>query len=146
MNMIRGAIAGALALSLTAGSAAADERDHRRGAERSRHEGARVESHRFNEHDLGRWRGGRWYDGRHSGRVGWWWIVGGIWYFYPAAVYPYPNPYLPPGVVVQAVPAPSNAPQYWYYCANPRGYYPYVPACRVIWQPVPARPPAGMAR
>jgi hypothetical protein len=28
--------------------------------------------------------------------------------------------------------------QYWYYCQNPAGYYPYVPQCSVAWQPVPA--------
>lgn len=146
MNMVRGAIAATLVLSVAAGFAAADERDYHRGAERSQHERARVESHRFNEHDLGRWRAGHWHHGRHSGRLGWWWIVGGAWYFYPTAVYPYPDPYLPPGVVVAPVPAPSSAPQYWYYCANPAGYYPYVPACRVAWQRVPASPPAGMTR
>jgi hypothetical protein len=27
---------------------------------------------------------------------------------------------------------------YWYYCHHPRGYYPYVAACRVPWQGVPA--------
>jgi hypothetical protein len=146
MKILHGAIAVALALSVAAGSAAADERDHRRGAERGRHEGWRGQSHRFNEHDLGRWRAGHWYHGRHSGRLGWWWIVGGIWYFYPAAVYPYPDPYLPPGVFAQAVPAPGNAPLYWYYCAKPAGYYPTVPVCRLAWQRVPARVPAGVAR
>jgi len=30
------------------------------------------------------------------------------------------------------------ASQYWYYCRNPAGYYPYVTQCSVAWQPVPA--------
>jgi hypothetical protein len=28
--------------------------------------------------------------------------------------------------------------QYWYYCHDPAGYYPYVTRCSVAWQPVPA--------
>jgi hypothetical protein len=92
--------------------------------------------HQFHEHDVNIWRGGRWYHGRHGGRSGWWWIVGGIWYFYPAPVYPYPDPYVPPVVV-----AP---PQTYYWCANPPGYYPQVPTCAVPWQAVPANaPPPG---
>jgi hypothetical protein len=92
--------------------------------------------HRFHEHDWDRWRGGRWYHGRHSGRDGWWWIVGGLWYFYPQPVYPYPNPYVPPVVVAPTAPPPP--PANYYYCDNPAGYYPYVPTCRVPWRLVPA--------
>ena len=88
----------------------------------------------FHKHDLERWRGGRWYQGRHEGRLGWWWIVGGTWYFYPSPIYPYPDPYQPP---IDPV-VPPTGPQYWYYCANPAGYYPYVPQCRIEWQRVPA--------
>ena len=29
------------------------------------------------------WEGGRWRHERHNGRDGWWWDVGGVWYFYP---------------------------------------------------------------
>jgi hypothetical protein len=29
------------------------------------------------------WEGGRWRHERHNGRMGWWWDVGGVWYFYP---------------------------------------------------------------
>jgi len=86
---------------------------------------------RFHEHDEGRWRGGRWHHGRHAGRLGWWWIVGGVWYFYPQPVYPYPDPYQPPVIAVPPQPAP---PAYWYYCPNPPGYYPYIPSCPVPWQ------------
>jgi hypothetical protein len=38
-----------------------------------------------------------------------------------------PQPY----VEVTPVPAPL-----WYYCPNPPGYYPMVPACTVPWIPV----------
>ena len=30
------------------------------------------------------------------------------------------------------------ASQYWYYCSDPAGYYPYVMQCSADWQPVPA--------
>jgi len=91
--------------------------------------------HRFHEHDYDHWREGRWYHGHHEGRNGWWWILGGAWYFYPAPVYPYPDPYTPP-VVNEYVPVvPQNtAPSYVYYCTNPRGYYPYVTRCYGSWQ------------
>lgn len=97
------------------------------------HEGWHGDIHHFRDQDFNRWRGGHWFHGPHDGRNGWWWQVGGTWYFYPAPVYPYPDPYVPP-----VVDAPPPA-QSWYYCNNPPGYYPYVPQCSVPWQPMPAR-------
>jgi hypothetical protein len=32
------------------------------------------------------WEGGRWRHEMHNGRYGWWWDVGGVWYFYPQPV------------------------------------------------------------
>ena len=94
----------------------------------------------FHEHDMVVWRSGHWQHGRHAGRLGWWWVVGGVWYFYPAAVRPYQDPYLPP--LVEAPPPGASATQkYWYYCRNPQGYYPYVPSCSAGWEPVPANAP-----
>lgn len=29
------------------------------------------------------WEGGRWRHEIHDGRDGWWWDVGGVWYYYP---------------------------------------------------------------
>jgi len=29
------------------------------------------------------WEGGRWHHEMHNGRNGWWWDVGGVWYYYP---------------------------------------------------------------
>jgi hypothetical protein len=87
--------------------------------------------HRFGDRDLGRWRGGHWVHSWHDGRFGWWWAVGPDWYFYPRAVYPYPDPYTPPY-------AAPGAPA-WYYCPPARSYYPYAAACPVPWQLVPAR-------
>lgn len=150
MTILRTALAALIAGTVLVGSAAADERGHRRGHESVRHETWHGDIHRFHEHDFDRWRGGRWYHGAHGARRGWWWIVGGIWYFYPAPVYPYPDPYLPPVVVVPQATAPAPAPvvpqQYWYYCPKPAGYYPYVPRCGTAWQAVPANPPPGPPR
>lgn len=99
----------------------------------------------FHKHDLHRWRGGRWVHGHHDHRLGWWWVVGGLWYFYPRVIHPYPNPYISSAVVVQPTqpaPTPSDAPsvQYWYYCEAAKGYYPYVPSCPAGWKMVPAAP------
>ena len=99
------------------------------------HHGWHGDIHHFHDHDLVVWRGGRWFHGPHGGQDGWWWIVGGVWYFYPVPVYPYPDPYVPPQAAI-APPAPAPV---WYYCNNPQGYYPYVPACR-HWMAVPANP------
>lgn len=62
-----------------------------------------------------------------------------VWYFCPAPVYPYPDPYEPP-VTVAAAPslAPSApVPKTWYYCEALQGYYPYVPTCPVGWRAMP---------
>lgn len=94
--------------------------------------------HKFRHHDLDAWRHGRWRHERHNGVRAWWWFSGGLWYFYPRPVYPYPDPYIPPYAVI---PPPVDAPPaYWYYCRNPRGYYPYVPRCYGYWHKVPAAP------
>lgn len=106
----------------------------------------------FDRRDLRLWRDGRWRHGWHEGRIGWWWVVGGfggIWYFYPAPVYPYPDPYVPPVMVQQAPPptvaapvqaTPRQAPQNWYYCEPSKAYYPYVNTCAAGWKLVPAAP------
>ncbi len=85
------------------------------------------------------WPHGRWHHDWHDGRYGWWWVVGGAWYFYPAPVYPHPDPYTPPGVAV----VPSA--QYAYYCGNPAGYYPAVAQCAMPWQLVSLTTPAPVA-
>lgn len=104
-------------------------------------DGWRGDIRHFRGHDFNRWQQGRWYHGAHGGRSGWWWIVGPSWYFYVAPVYPYPDPYQPPALAGIAPPvAPGSAPRYWYYCADPPGYYPYVAWCRGAWRAVPAYP------
>jgi hypothetical protein len=32
------------------------------------------------------WEGGRWRHEAHNGRDGWWWDVGGVWYYYPQPI------------------------------------------------------------
>jgi hypothetical protein len=132
-------------------SATADQRD--RGW-RDQGGGWHGDIRYFGRHDLRYWRGGRWRHGWHDGRAGWWWVVGGfggIWYYYPAPVYPYPDPYVPPVAVQQAPPpadippvqaTPPQAPQNWYYCEPSKAYYPYVSSCPAGWKVVPASPPA----
>jgi hypothetical protein len=120
----------------------------------------------FDRHDRHHWQSGSWVHSHHDGRLGWWWVVGGLWYFYANPVYPYPDPYRPP-VVIQAappvvvqdnppvvvapqppqVPPANSAPApgyqsspYWYYCAPSQTYYPYVASCAAPWQQVPATP------
>jgi hypothetical protein len=97
----------------------------------------------FSRAERGVWRGGRWSHGWHDGRFAWWWVAGGGWYFYPAPLYPYPT-YVPPAIIVQQPPpVPNGLPpvQFWYFCDNAQGYYPYVAACNGPWREVPAMAP-----
>jgi len=48
--------------------------------------GSPMPAHSFAGHAYrGRmaWEGGRWRHEVHNGRPGWWWDVGGVWYWYP---------------------------------------------------------------
>jgi mono/diheme cytochrome c family protein len=92
---------------------------------------------RLNARELSTWRSGRWLHEEHAGFLGWWWVLGDEWYFYPEPIYPYPtyiSDYLIP------VPMPLS-PQFRYYCDNPPGYYPDIQACYDGWQVVPIAPP-----
>jgi len=92
------------------------------------------------------WREGNWRHVEHDGRLGWWWVTGSNWYFFPVPVYPYPNyPY--PGYYDETPPPPpdSGAPveegtQYWYFCESAQDYYPYIQDCPEDWQLVPVTP------
>ena len=160
-------------LAAAAGPAKAD--DHDRYHDHDRYEHERHDErhygfhgrdfHSFSAVELRAWRGGHWHHAWHNGRFGWWFAVGGIWYWYPEPVYPYPTivgpavfaeeppppppvvveqapPPPPPAVVVQAPSAPPGqpAPQFWYFCAESKTYYPYVSSCVGPWQQVPAAP------
>jgi hypothetical protein len=147
----------ALAFSILAASSTVfadrdDRHDDHRGPGPVRHESRQVwrgDIHRFHERDVRVWHGGHWAHERHDGRLGWWWVIPtlGLWYWYAQPVYPYPDPYTPPVVVVQpTTPAPAPVPstpppaQYWYYCDASKAYYPYVPSCPGGWRMVPATP------
>jgi hypothetical protein len=100
--------------------------------------------------------GGHWHGGAgHShiwvghprvwvGYRGWW----GPWFYWGAPVVVGP-PYAPPPVVMQQQPPvyaePEQNQNYWYYCQNPQGYYPYINSCpggwmKVVPQPAPPNP------
>jgi hypothetical protein len=98
-----------------------------------------VDFHGYHAYDYDHWRSGGWYNGPHDGREGWWWVVDGSWYYYPAPIYPYPDLYAPPTVVVEGTPAPTGAS--YYYCSDPSGYYPSVTECYGPWQQVVAATP-----
>ena len=51
--------------------------------------------------DWERERRGRWQHGYHQGRVGWWGVIGNVWYVNPPPVYAYAPP-----VAVAPVPVP----------------------------------------
>ncbi|HSN18830.1 MAG TPA: hypothetical protein VLV87_11560 [Gammaproteobacteria bacterium] len=100
----------------------------------------------FPDYDWDVWHAGYWHHGWYGPRFGWWWVVSGVWFFYPVPIYPYPDPYVPsewvapPPPVGAAVPAAGS---YWYFCPASNAYYPYVPSCPSGWQQVPAQPAAG---
>jgi len=84
-----------------------------------------------------------------NGRMGWWWVSGGVRYFYESPVYPYPMvvsgmAFAEPVIVVPGAPLviqqAAPPPQVWYYCDSPAGYYPYVATCSLPFRPVAARP------
>jgi hypothetical protein len=67
------------------------------------------------------WEKGRWRHAKRNGRFGWWWDVGGIWYFYPEPVQG-PPAYVSDGEaddtegpVTPAEPQLKEPPQVFYY-------------------------------
>jgi hypothetical protein len=137
------------AVFLLAVSANAD-RDGRRGERDDvRHDNFRKhrDIRQFDRHDYGLWRSGSWHRVRHDGKLGWWWVVAGTWYFYHQPVYPFPDPYTPPVILIQPPPADTqnNMPppaQFWYFCTSANNYYPYIASCPEGWKSVPATPAA----
>jgi hypothetical protein len=104
------------------------------------------------------WHGGHGWGGPRVGigiGLGPYWgpYWGGYWrpyaYGYPLA-YPYGYAYPPvvaaPSTQVYLQPSPQASVQpppaaSWYYCDNPKGYYPYVQQCPGGWRPVAPTPP-----
>lgn len=89
------------------------------GHDRGYHRGFERHEYRERPHVVYRhindrnWERGRWMHGMRNGQLGWWWVVGYNWFYYPQPVYPYPiNPYAPQVVyappVVVAPPAPTS--------------------------------------
>lgn len=84
-------------------------------------------------------------------------VWGPGWWGYPypyAYPYPYSYPYYPaaPPVIIRQEPQeyiqqPAPQPpqqQYWYFCPDPQGYYPYVKSCPKGWmRVVPTPGPPG---
>jgi hypothetical protein len=155
----------ALAVAPVASTALAAPRGHGGGGHGGAHWARPSGGHGGGGHGGKYWGGhdGRWHHGWHNGRFGRWWVVGDSWLWYPFAAlgyaltlpftypytysypaYSYPEPYYPLAGA-QAAPELPLQPQesVWYYCANPAGYYPYVPECRSGWRAVPSSPPRG---
>jgi hypothetical protein len=84
-------------------------------------------------------------------RVGVGFVFGGPfwhpWYYAPPPYYYYPPPYTvyssPPVYIERqdTEPTPAAA-DWWYYCEQSKGYYPYVKTCPGGWQKVPPTPPS----
>ena len=67
--------------------------------------------------------------------------LAGPWYYPPPVYVPPPVAFVRPPVVYQPPSYVAPQEQVWYYCDNPRGYYPYVGSCRDGWRTVPSTPP-----
>jgi hypothetical protein len=95
----------------------------------------------------------RFHGGGHGGGWGWGPAIGlgvlglGVWElsrpYYP---YSYQTPVVveQPPTEIYVQPAPPQQPvetNYWYYCQNPEGYYPYVKYCPKGWMKVIPSPP-----
>jgi hypothetical protein len=94
--------------------------------------------------------GGHWHGGWGWGpRIGLYWggpaFYGYPYYAPPYGYYPAPAPaYYPPPAPASVQIAPGPAPaQSWYYCDNPRGYYPNIQSCAAGWRAVPVTPPGA---
>ena len=77
--------------------------------------------------------------GHARGRIGI--VIGpgwGPWWGWP--YYPYYPNYSPSPVIIQQEPETyiqqppqEDVPNYWYFCQDPKGYYPYVKKCPKGW-------------
>jgi hypothetical protein len=71
----------------------------------------------------------------------------GFPFYYPYRGYPYYYPYAYPELYINTEPPVNIEPQqtyYWYYCGDPKGYYPYITSCPGGWtRVVPTPPPPG---
>ena len=65
-----------------------------------------------------------------------------LWPYYPGPYYYPPVIAMPSSPPVYIEQEPVLAQQYWYFCRNPQGYYPYVKQCLSGWLQVVPQPPA----
>jgi hypothetical protein len=93
---------------------------------------------RFTPTERRLWTSGHWRQDWHNNMFGWWWVVGGLWYFYPAPIYPYPL--YASDYWWEEPAAPIYPTGYWYYCSTSGAYYPHVQTCDVPWMPVTPTP------
>jgi hypothetical protein len=99
-------------------------------------------------------------DGRHSGGGGHFYrggyhhhggprvFIGGYYgfpYYYSYGYYPkvFVQPPYSYAIPEPPVYSESAQPYYWYYCNDPKGYYPYVTSCPGGWAKVVPTPPPG---
>ncbi|HML13371.1 MAG TPA: hypothetical protein VK456_08715 [Xanthobacteraceae bacterium] len=88
------------------------------------------------------WDRGAWRHEMRNGRYGWWWDVGGAWYFYPQPVYPYPTVIsdveaLEDPAMADAPPLDEGAPPPGAYDAPPPGAPVVVAPAPVVVAPAP---------
>ncbi len=84
------------------------------------------------------WEGGRWRHEMHNGRMGYWWDVGGVWYFYPQPMEGPPT-YISDVEVVDDGYGPPPGPPV------AGGYYPPPPGAYAPPPPPPPPDPAAGA-
>jgi hypothetical protein len=110
-----------------------------RGPQDARFARGALPSHNFGGHAYhGRlaWEGGRWHHEMRNGRDGWWWDVGGAWYFYPQPM-DGPPAYVSDVEIADDVGGPDGPP----VDAGPPGY----PPPPVAYAPPPPPDPAAGA-
>jgi hypothetical protein len=69
----------------------------------------------------------------------------GPYYYSPYYRYGMPVQPAQPQVYIEQPQAQEQSPaqNYWYFCSNPKGYYPYVKQCSSSWVQVTPQPPPG---
>jgi hypothetical protein len=90
------------------------------------------------------WGGGRWHHEIRNGRDGWWWDVGGAWYFYPQMIEGPPT-YVSDVEYVDDSYVPDGQPADGGYPPAAAGYPPPGPAVAGYPPPPPPSPPPADA-
>lgn len=93
------------------------DRDGDRGWDRHYYAHPHVRPRYYRDDDWDWRRRGRWQHGYHQGRIGWWWVIGNVWYLNPPPVYAYAPPVAVAPAPVPVQPWIAAAP----YCREYRG-------------------------